>query len=832
MDMLRKCFRALRWVLMILVACLSGCGGCRRDQNLSREEIERRAKEQREALELGELLTLPIDGQAKFATVKAGHWFESQQQFKSNREDLQVVSVGDLTRNNEAIKLPGTNMTNEYSRRTSLPKGQTKQVELQFFIPEATSQQDTTDVPKKVVIRSQLRSWPLMTPLLQAPKLQPTYELKRHEYQMVVVSPQALNYEFLSILDAVRWSGDDLSEMERTRSYHVALVKPQDGKYTLPRSMLTMTSIAVLVWDDVSTDEVDDEQKKAIIDWLHWGGQLIISGPGSWSRLQNSFLSPYLPAQVAEAAEFTSTDFETMSNTWRVPDRTKPEMTPLTITGPPVGGLRFQLSNGGQWLPGSGELVAERQIGRGRVVVTAFPLRDQRIYRWKYFSNFLSTGLLRRLPREVRVKDNVPVQSWSEPFTSFDQDARLHSQFRIAARDLATADTQSKSDLNAKFSEEESIFEPFMWGPNSAAWNDYSGVAVQAKTALRLAAGIELPERSTILKLLVAYLVILVPVNWLVFKLIGRLEYAWIAAPILSMIAVVVVTRVARLDIGFARRNTEIAVMELYGGHDRAHLSRFIALYTSLSTNYAVEFPESGSVVLPWGDIGGGKRRDRAEVRNLRTNYGQSTGVVLEPMTVYSNSTELLHAEQMVSLGGTIRLDTSQDGKWKLVNGTEMPLQSAIVVRNDQGKISYAWLPKIEGKSSESIDFVNQASDSIWQYWNRQPDTWIPQDVQKTPAVETDGLWIGGLLHELVRKSPLIPGQTRLFAFTDNHPGELTITPKEDQFEGRCVLVAHLSASRLPGVRPDKNIASPSLLTPELTPEDPDAQAEENVEPF
>ena len=64
------------------------------NDKLTREEIEKRAKEQKESLEMGALLTLPIDSQTKIATVKPGHWFESQQQFKSNREDMQVVAVG------------------------------------------------------------------------------------------------------------------------------------------------------------------------------------------------------------------------------------------------------------------------------------------------------------------------------------------------------------------------------------------------------------------------------------------------------------------------------------------------------------------------------------------------------------------------------------------------------------------------------------------------------------------------------------------------------------------------------------------------------------------
>ena len=97
-------------MLLLTMASLSGCGGCRREEEkLTREELEKRAKEQIESLEMSSLLTLPTDSQAKVATVKPGHWYEAQQQCKSNREDLQVLAVGDLARGLQPTMLPGTN---------------------------------------------------------------------------------------------------------------------------------------------------------------------------------------------------------------------------------------------------------------------------------------------------------------------------------------------------------------------------------------------------------------------------------------------------------------------------------------------------------------------------------------------------------------------------------------------------------------------------------------------------------------------------------------------------------------------------------------------------
>ena len=52
-----------------------------------------------------------------------------------------------------------------------------------------------------------------------------------------------------------------------------------------------------MLWDEVDPGELfTPEQERALVDWLHWGGQLIISGPDSLDLLKGSFLEPYLPA--------------------------------------------------------------------------------------------------------------------------------------------------------------------------------------------------------------------------------------------------------------------------------------------------------------------------------------------------------------------------------------------------------------------------------------------------------------------------------------------------------------------------------------------------------
>ncbi len=200
----------------------------------------------------------------------------------------------------------------------------------------------------------------------------------------------------------------------------------------------------------------------------------------------------------------------------------------------------------------------------------------------------------------------------------------------------------------------------------------------------------------TIITLIGSYLAILVPLNWLVFRLLGRLELAWVVAPILALVGVLVVTRVARLDIGFARRTTELGLLELQGEYGRGHVTTYVALYTSLSTPYSLQFPERGSVALPFGNVRQGNSRNNAGREVVQARYGTSPGIQLEPLNVRSNSLELLHAEQMVGLPGGLLYGVPKPEEPNVAaikNTTGLKLKSCCLVRKSADKgIEFAWI--------------------------------------------------------------------------------------------------------------------------------------------
>ena len=55
-----------------------------------------------------------------------------------------------------------------------------------------------------------------------------------------------------------------------------------------------------------------------------------------------------------------------------------------------------------------------------------------------------------------------------------------------------------------------------------AGWNDFGAPAAAIRKSLKDASGIVIPQRQFVLHVLLTYLLVIVPLNWFVFWIIGR----------------------------------------------------------------------------------------------------------------------------------------------------------------------------------------------------------------------------------------------------------------------------------------------------------------------
>ncbi len=684
------------------------------------EELARlKKKEKKPDYELAKLTSYPKDPDQVQNFVKPGHWVTMTEQLRANNFDMSAeFELSATDRDGKPYLVEETDFHLRLERPIGLPKGQLRTLELTTYVPRATRAEGAQEV--RLVWFDGRRLEARKSKLLGDSR-ESTTAMDSHEHFLVVLAREPNNYRFLKLLDSIAPPAFD-SEGARRFDYRV-IIPPLDQFVPLPSHSLTWTTIAYVFWDSIDPNLLSSEQQIALLDWIHWGGQLIVSGPGSLDSLKNSFLSPFLPADSGGSRDLGPEQLKALNDYWSLP-RVKEPSDQRTLATPgnrPLLGVTLALRPEGAFIAHTGELVCERRVGGGRIVVTALPCGDESIRGWRSFDNFMNGCLLRRPGRDflplANLNDNFAEPQWVGRQVG-STDPRMLSTLRYLTRDYgtpldavpgetgqSTADAMEQMPLAngsagpgteggpaperlgqrprsmnygksgalspdeylresrelRRASNEEAARDDYRFSgarrdPSAgvAGGNDASGTAAAVRQIVSEAAGINIPDARFILRMMAIYLTVLVPVNWLVFRLLRRVEWAWIAVPIFAIIGAVAVIRLAQLDIGFVRSRREIAVLETQGGYDRGHLTRYNLLYASLSTGYDVTFSDPSAVAQPISKGVPTQLGLYASARNV--SFRRDDAVRLSDFLVVSNSAELLHSEQMFPLGGPMEL--------------------------------------------------------------------------------------------------------------------------------------------------------------------------------
>ncbi|PHR93954.1 MAG: hypothetical protein COA78_32375, partial [Blastopirellula sp.] len=350
-----------------------------------------------------------------------------------------------------------------------------------------------------------------------------------------------------------------------------------------------------------------------------------------------------------------------------------------------------------------------------------------------------------------------------------------------------------------------------------AGWNDYSGAAVAARQCLQDASGIAIPDSAFILRTTAVYLLILVPVNWFFFWMIGRVEWAWIAAPVIAIFGALSVIKLAELDIGFARSRTEIGIMEVQEGYHRAHISRFTSLYSSLSTGYELKFDEPTALALPLA-----RGRNQISSQHGRFSAGSTTvhfqqegsNVSLSGFQVASNSTGMVHSEYMLPFASDaiFQWETAEDGTTKLIYGGELPIQDVGIIRRvgerETGEIEVAWIGNLE--PGDELEVTFSKPKDLWTLF----DQWN-QSTVFSPNLEEADVSLRHLLNVAKDVRQLKAGDVRLVGWTDQDVKGLEIRPEASQSTLRTLVVGHLQHSNPPDPKSDTNTRRVDGIEPE-----------------
>ena len=763
-------------------AALPGCSGCwQSGLSAKNDGQQKRNKKKKLDFEIARPKIQPSDKATPLFYVKPGHWTSVTQKMTANNFNFTGELFSASTDSSGApIPLDRTSFRMTATRPAALPKGQTKHFEMMFYIPHREG--------KSLYLTSSLRMRHGGREVHRSTELSAV--MKPFHFFFVVLARQPDTYRYVKAMDSMRPPFEAFDDTGRNIYYHV-IFPEVDRRAPLPDHSLAWTNIAGVLWDDFDILILTPGQQQALVDWLHWGGQLIVSGPRSLDGLKNSFLESYLPAKSTELRTLDQVAFKGINDYWSLAGKRGERLDIDVIEGKPVDGIQLELTESGQFVPHTGRLVAERHVGRGRVVVTAFPLTHRQLITWRSYDSFFNGCLLRHPSRryEKTQMDGLQV-TWAD-FRTYRQDPRMLSSLRYFSRDASapTANQQTPLGQDPDPGHQADSLS------GVAGWTDFSPVASAARESLKEAAGINVPESSFVLLVLFAYLIVLVPVNWGLFHALGRVEWAWIMAPFIAIACAVIVVKLAQLDIGFARSRTEVALLEIQADYSRAHLSRYTALYSSLSTTYTLEFDDESALALPF-----------SRVKDFRMVAGQSYGTVkyhrakgtrLSAFKVDSNSTGMVHSEQLIHLNGPIALKGNGSRRWSVANETEIQLRDVGVIRRtESGRIQVAWVGDFAPKVARRLIF-GQISEgwSALEEWEHSSVTAIKPEVGEVS--------LRRMLDIAQNRSHLLPGDMRLIGWTDHDLPGMSISPSSSQSTFRTLVVAHLQRGTWPDAKPD-----------------------------
>jgi hypothetical protein len=761
---------------LIALLCLPlvvGCEGCRRDADPDADAKEREAPvEDFTALPAQ---AFPGDANVAAGGIKPGHWLTASQGLKSNKIDSrgELQSRASGTGSNFSTGAVATSVGEIPSLRPIvLPKGQTRRFDYRLLAPRISGgDQRRTFLSSRYV--STGRS------VFYDTGKQPFNVLSDEEYFFVILTTRPQRFAKFQVSDWVRPFADEYS-FKNTRNANYRIVfPPPDDLLPLSETMLDWTSTAVLLWDDLSPDALTPPQQRAVSDWVRFGGQLIVNGATASDAIARSSMVDLLPLRPTGNIELDPDAAAELLSEWSVArDSTTDKQIAVMRAQSGRVAVDGTAAEDSQPLPGSGKLVLTRRVGSGRVVQPRFDITADWMMNWQSYDSFVNSAILAR-PRREYVKSNDSSdesyvrQQYYDYGTGF-ADPAMNTKFRITARDGVLPSSVEGEKRTPVASSRVDRLAHVAPSAGIGGWTDHSDSMQLCREVLRGESGIEIPDSSLVIKSLGYYLLILVPVNYLFFRLIGRLEYAWLAVPLIAIGGAVWVARAARLDIGFARKQTEIGLLELQPEYQRGHLSRVIAIYNSLSSTYEVQFNTIDGVASPvWDDVVSG-------TPTFRTAFGE--GPILSGLAVDSNKTQVLHSEQIVDVGGPISLD----GQGNLINQSSFELYDSLVIeKTDAENVRIAMVGACPPGSQVSLRFRDGSTPPITAE--------LPMQTVR-------------LIRRFSSPAAMPNNSTRLVARIESSLPGMTITPIANQIAVQTIVLAHLKHPPIPVPQVDVNL--------------------------
>jgi hypothetical protein len=753
--------------------------------------------------------------------VKAHQWSTLTVDVRANDEDYDGLIQTD------PVPLLGMPMDLIFRRDARLLKKQRRSLSQQVIL---------TRIPKEWLVSlarpGSLRSDATWSAILTA--------MEPHQALVMVLSKDATtHFASWSRMTAMIPSGaerDDPPKLDKQRYYRLVLPTEPD-KLALSSHPLTWTTISHVIWDGLPPDALSVSQQEALLDWLHWGGQLIFTGGAgqAYSLYRESFLGPYLPGEpTGQTVGLSEADLRPLSQSYPPPSvpflpqgedysrapsvsqvgriyqppapiqppRDKPVY--LAVLRPSAGASTIPLGEASPHL-----LAVERRVGRGRITMLSINPTEPVLATWPGVDTLVRRVVLRRPEEAVIGPGGLGVNGYQPPSRPA-LAARDLTWYRITSRDARPGEDtaghlpasaaapprpRSPSEPTPPPEAPPEPEEAISTAPGVADWRDTGRFPTLCRDLLEEASGISIPSAQFVIRVILAYLIAVVPLNWLVCRFVfNRREWAWIVVPLVAFGFAIGVQRGAAYDMGFESATDEIDLLEVQGGYPRAHLSRFASIYTSGRGNYTISYKNSTALALP---LGSGRSIPGEDVT---TATWQSSPVPeLSNFLVQPRSLSLFRAEEMMTMTGSVRLEGDGPAR-KVLNGSDLELHDATLIDitgPDRDDWKQRYLGTIAAGASVEIGTAGTAE--------------FPEKLEAPPGPDL------ATFFEAVRTNwesrDENSGQIRLVAWVPRTMPGQDIEPPPDRQRGFTVVMVHLSSGPPPS--PDGEHYNRLALGPE-----------------
>ncbi len=747
--------------------------------------------------------------------VKANHWATLALEVQANEADYTGelrAGLGLLREMPHAV---------DYRRDARLLMGRRARLVYQAFF---------SDIPKETLVDLAQPDAQRFDASWQASLL----NLPPHQMLIVVLARTGSLLGNLTHLAAITPSTVDLEavDIDRFRYYRPVVPTETESLFLSPHP-LTWSTTSHVIWDALAPDLLSVSQQQAMLDWIHWGGQLILVGGAgqSFALFRESFLGPYLPGDpTGETIKLTPRDLDALAREYPPPfhaERLKKQLqaegqtlrheviierlrigydAPAKIPADEkkaiyLVGLKPRDGAAAITIRGSeGRVIAvEQRVGRGRITMLALDPGDPTLVAWPGLDTFYRRVMLRR-PEEPRPSEKG--ERDAPPGFLFSQDL---SWYRVASRDIGRdsilAHRTERFGIRGRLEEEAARRLAAL--PSAAEWRDDAPFPMACREVLEQSSGISIPGSRFVLQIVLAYLIVVIPLNWIICRFVFRRpEWTWAFVPVIAIVFAIAVERIAARNLGFESAADEIDLLEIESAYPRAHLSRIVAIYSSGRTEFSIAYPdEATALALP---LNMGRPIRGEEI--ARSSWFSFPVPRLASFGVQPRSQSMFRAEQMLPLAGGVRLEGEGDEQ-TIVNESGVELRDAVL-------ITYP------GNFERSETYLG----SIAAGGTRR----MGQDYGPAPeSLTTDAGFDASAVWETVRgyheETAENQGESVLLAWTPGSPRGQVIDPPVDRHRGLTLVLVHLKrpAPPAPGTPRYNLLAALAQATESTSPSKP-----------